>query len=219
MKIATSILDCQDRLEGVRQLNGTSIDYIHIDAMDGVFVPGIQFQDIEEIKKINNISENKLDVHLMMDNPGFYIEQLKDMNIEFITIHLEIARDKKDIFNKIRELGYKVGISIKPGTDIKEVEPYLNDIDLILLMSVEPGLGGQRFMDSTIERVLQLKNLINKSGRDILIEVDGGINDETITKLDLVDIAVVGSYISKSDNYQEKIDLLLQSFEQKKTNK
>lgn len=209
MKISTSILDCQDRLKGVSKLNGTSTSYIHIDAMDGKFVPGLQFQDIEEVIKINQVAEKKLDVHLMMADPSAYIKELDNMNIEFITIHLEIDKDIKEIFSQIRGFGYKVGLSIKPGTDVKEVEPYLNDVDLVLVMSVEPGLGGQKFMDSTVKRISQLKELIDKSGRDVVIEVDGGINDETILKLDGADIAVVGSYIVKSDNYQERIDSLI----------
>lgn len=208
MKISTSILDCKDRLEGVRRLNETSTGYIHIDAMDGEFVPGIQFQDIEEIRKINQTTEKKLDVHLMMANPKSYIEKLARMNIEFVTIHLEINGDKQEIFSKIRELGYKVGLSIKPGTDIKEIEAYLKDVDLVLVMSVEPGLGGQKFMDATIARVQELKSMIREQQLDVLIEVDGGINNENITQLNEVDIAVVGSYIVKSDNYQERIDSL-----------
>ena len=209
MKIATSILDCNDRLEGILKLNDTNTSYIHVDVMDGNFVSGVHFQNISEIKEISNNSIKPLDVHLMVDNPIDYIEKLGDMNIEFITVHLEIDKDLKEIFSRIKNSGYKVGLSIKPNTGINEIEPYLNDIDMVLVMSVEPGLGGQRFMDSTINRVNKLKELINNSGKDILIEVDGGINNETITKLENVDIVVVGSYIVKSDNYSDRINSLL----------
>lgn len=210
MKISTSILDCDNRIDAVLKLSHTNTSYIHIDAMDGNFVPATHFMDINEIKNISRVSDKLLDVHLMMDNPITYIEQLSDVNIEFITIHLEINQNKKVIFSKIKEKGYKVGLSIKPSTDVKEVIPYLDDIDMVLIMSVEPGLGGQKFMNATIQRIDELKELIYNSNQDILIEVDGGINNEIITKLENVDIAVVGSYIVKSDNYNEKINTLLQ---------
>ena len=207
MRIAASVLNCNDRIVGVLSLNKTNISFVHIDVMDGKFVPNIQFNDLNEIKDINSITKYPMDVHLMVDNPSEYIKELVDMNIEFVTIHLEIAKDKRELFKQIRELGYKVGLSIKPGTDIREIEPYLNDVDLVLVMSVEPGLGGQKFLDATVDRIEELRELIGN--RNILIEVDGGINDETIAKLNDVDIAVVGSYIVKSDNYYEQVETLI----------
>ena len=208
MMISTSILDCKDRIKGVLQLNRTHTSYIHIDVMDGKFVSGVHFQNIEEIQEINKVSKYPLDIHLMMEDPVSYIEKLTDMNIEFITIHLEIAKNIKEIFSKIRENGYKVGLSIKPGTNIKEIEPYLDEIDLILIMSVEPGLGGQKFIESTILKIQEVRNLIHKANKNIFIEVDGGINDETIQKLENVDIAVAGSYVVKSDDYYQQIENL-----------
>lgn len=209
VKIAASVLDCKSRIEGVLDLNKTNISYVHIDVMDGKFVPNVQFEDMGEVSGINLVTKYPMDVHLMVDDPDYYIKHLKDMNIEFITIHLEIDKDKRELFKSIRKLGYKVGLSIKPNTKVKEIEPYLDEIDLVLVMSVEPGLGGQKFMDSTIDRVKDLRELILKSGRDILIEVDGGVNRENITKLDMADVVVVGSYITKSDNYYEQVEKLL----------
>lgn len=206
MKIAASILDCKDRINSVIELNRTNISYIHIDVMDGKFVPSIQFDNMGEIRGINLVTKYPMDVHLMMDNPISYINELGNMNIEFITIHLEIDKDLKEIFKSIKDLGYKVGLSIKPNTNIKDIEPYLDDIDMVLVMSVEPGLGGQSFIESTVDRIKELKELIGN--RNILIEVDGGINNETITKLEDVDIAVVGSYIVKSDNYYKSVEEL-----------
>lgn len=207
MKISTSVLDSKDRMLSVIQLNQTKTSYIHIDVMDGKFVPNVQFMDWKEISNLSKISKCPLDVHLMMDNPSIYIEKLKDLNILYITVHLELGRNLKEIFSHIKSFKYKVGLSIKPSTKIEEIEPYLDDIDLVLLMSVEPGLGGQKFMESTISRVLLLKKLIGN--RDILIEVDGGINDTNIKLLKDIDIAVVGSYIINSDDYSKKIDELL----------
>ena len=207
MKIAASILDCKDRIKGVMDLNRTNVSYIHIDVMDGKFVPIVQFDNIGQIKGVNLVTKYPMDVHLMMDNPDDYIGELSNMNIEFITIHLEIDKDKKEIFKSIRALGYKVGLSIKPNTSVKEIVPYLDDIDMVLIMSVEPGLGGQKFIEGTVDRIKELKELIG--GRNILIEVDGGVNNDNIDKLDNVDIAVVGSYITKSDNYYERVEELL----------
>ena len=211
MKIAASILDCKDRINSVIELIRTNISYIHIDVMDGKFVPSIQFDNMGEIRGINLVTKYPMDVHLMMDNPISYIKELGNMNIEFITIHLEIDKDKKEIFKRIKELGYKVGLSIKPNTNVKDIEPYLDDIDMVLVMSVEPGLGGQSFMEGTVDRIKELKELIGN--RNILIEVDGGINNETITKIKDVDIVVEGSYISKSDNYYRCVEELLSAKE------
>jgi len=214
MKIAASILDCNDRVNGVLELNNTNINYIHLDVMDGEFVPNVCFNDIDEIRKINEVSKYAMDVHLMMNDPSNFISCLSGMNIEFITIHLEIDKDKKILFKSIKNLGYKVGLSIKPNTSVSDIIPYLDDIDLILVMSVEPGYGGQKFMDKTIDRIKELKDLIGN--RNILIEVDGGINNETITKIKNADIAVVGSYITKSDNYQIQVNNLLKIINGKK---
>ena len=146
-----------------------------------------------------------LDVHLMVDNPEIYINKLQNKNIEYITIHIEINKDINKLIEKIKSYGYKVGISIKPKTDISTIIPYLDKIDLVLIMSVEPGYGGQEFIPSILEKAKQLKN-INQS---ITIEMDGGIKDTNIKEIKkYVDIAVVGSYITKKNNYNEAINTL-----------
>ena len=209
MKISTSILNAKDKVKAVIELNKTNTSYIHIDVMDGIFVTNTQFNTTKEINDIDLVSKHKLDIHLMVENPIEYIEQLGNMNIEYITFHLEVEKDIKQIISKIKEKNYKVGVSIKPNTDIKKIKPYIKDIDLILVMSVEPGKGGQEFLPSTLEKINNLKKLISKNNSNTLIEVDGGINDKTITKLDNVDIAVVGSYVINSDNYYNQIENLL----------
>ena len=216
MEISTSILNSSERVESVIKLNRTNTSYIHVDVMDGKFVEDTQFS-IKEIGAINRVSKYPMDVHLMVNDPIKYIEQLGDMNISYITFHLEIKKDKNKIISKIREMGYKVGISIKPDTDINELLLYLSDVDMVLLMSVEPGRGGQKFLNGTVSRIKELKKIINDSGYKIKIEVDGGINDKTITKLAGVDIAVVGSYIVKSDNYYRQVKNLLKHFSKNNT--
>lgn len=209
MKISTSILNSVDRINSVKKLNNTRTDYIHIDTMDGIFVKN-KAMDIEEIKKINEITRKKLDIHLMVENPINYIEKLNDMNIEFITFHLEINKDINNLIEKIKEQGYKVGVSIKPNTKIENILPYLKDIDLILVMSVEPGAGGQEFLPQTLEKISELSKIIKENNYNIEIEVDGGIKDSNIEKIykNGATISVVGSYIINSNNYQEQINKL-----------
>lgn len=210
MMIATSILNSKDRINSVLKLNRTNTSYIHIDVMDGKFVSDTQFS-LNEITAVNRVSKYPMDVHLMVSDPISYIVKLRNMNISYITFHLEIRKNKDKIIKLIKDMGYKVGISIKPGTDIEKLRPYLDDVDMILVMSVEPGLGGQKFIDATLDRIKEIKKLIGESKRDIKIEVDGGINGDNISKLSDVDIAVVGSYIIKSDNYYGQVEKILES--------
>ena len=207
MKISASILSSNDRIQCVRQLNYTDVSYIHIDVMDGKFVSDIQFESMEEVRDIYSVSQKKLDVHLMVNDPIQYIDNMSDMNIEFISFHVEIEKDIKTIIDRIHAIGAKASIAIKPNTDLGFLLPYLDDIDMILIMSVEPGKGGQTFIPKTEDRIKQVIELIGN--RNILIEVDGGINDKTIDLVSDVDIAVVGSYIIKSDDYHERVGKLL----------
>ena len=209
MKISTSILSSNNRIESVKKLNRTNTSYIHIDVMDGKFVEDTQFSKVNEINAINIMSNNKLDVHLMVENPKYYLRKLKDMNIEFVTVHLEIEKELNSIIKTIKGKGYKAGLAVKPETDIKELEPYLPNIDLVLIMSVEPGKGGQKFISSTTKKIKELRKIINDNNYDILIEVDGGINEESIEKIEDADIAVAGSYIINSNNYYKAIEKLL----------
>lgn len=206
MELSVSILNILDKEKMIKILNKTEISYIHLDVMDGNFVSQKSLS-IEEINKLISISEKKIDIHLMVDNPLEYIEKIKkESNIEYITIHLEIDKDIKHILSTIKSYGIKTGLSIKPNTDINKLMPYIEELDLILLMTVEPGLGGQPFIKESSNKLKALRKLI---GKKIKIEVDGGINQDTIKEVEESDIAVVGSYITKSDNYIEKINSLL----------
>ena len=207
MELSVSILNSQDRKEMVKLLNKTNITYIHVDVMDGIFVSQKTF-NIKEIRTISQVSDKKLDVHLMVENPLLYIENIKDLtNIEYITIHLEINKDIKEILTKLKSYGFKTGISIKPNTNLELLLPYLEYIDLLLVMTVEPGLGGQPFILSSSNRLKEIKKLIQNY--NIKLEVDGGINNHTIKEVELADIAVVGSYITSSNNPIDKINSLL----------
>lgn len=209
MEISVSILNSIDRIKDTIKLNDTSCDYLHIDVMDGKFVPNYQFT-IEEIKNIINVSNKKIDIHLMVENPLYYIENLLDYNIDFITFHEEINADIYSLIDKIKSNGIKVGISIKPNTDTSNIIKFLDKVDLILIMSVEPGKGGQGFMDSSLDKVRVLKKIINERNLDIKIEIDGGVKDiniDVITESG-VDISVVGSFITKSDDFEQSIKKL-----------
>ena len=207
MKLSVSILNSKDRKEMIDKLNNANISYIHMDVMDGKFVSQNTLS-YQELRELSSFSNKKLDVHLMMDNPEEYINNIKYLNnIENITIHLEIDKDIKKILSMIKSLGIKRGISIKPNTDINKLLPYLNDIDLILVMTVEPGLGGQPFIGTSTTRLKEIKEIIKD--KDILIEVDGGIKSNTINLVKDADIVVVGSYITCSDDPISKINSLL----------
>lgn len=204
IKISTSILSSKNRIDSIIKLNNSNSDYLHIDVMDGIFVPNTQMK-IEEIKEFETVSKKPLDVHLMTVNPEMYIDNLKNKNIEYITIHIEIDKDINDIISKIKKLGYKVGISIKPNTKTECLIPYLDKIDLVLIMSVEPGFGGQEFLPNSLEKVQEIR----KMKKDITIEIDGGIKDTNIDEIKkYVDIAVVGSYIINSQDYNQAINNL-----------
>lgn len=203
MKLSVSILASKDRNESINKINNTNTNYLHIDVMDGIFVENTSFP-IEEIKQSSLISNKPLDVHLMVTNPIDYINHLNLDNIEYITFHIELKDNIKEIINHIKFINKKVGISINPNTNINELLPYINDIDMILIMSVVPGKGGQKFMPEVLNKI----DIIKQHNKDITIEIDGGINEETIKQLHDIDIVVVGSFITNYDNYQEQISKL-----------
>lgn len=206
MELSVSILNSKDKIEMIKRLNNTNISYIHLDVMDGNFVSQIALPP-KEIVPLAKVSDKKLDIHLMVENPLEYLEEIKKLSsVAYVTIHLEINKNLPEIIRTIKSSGFKVGLSIKPTTPIDKLNPYLKDIDLVLLMTVEPGLGGQPFLPVSTIRLKELKKILPST---VKIEVDGGINDETISQVSLADIAVVGSYITKSQSPEEKINSLL----------
>lgn len=207
MKVSVSILGLNDRKKAISLLNNTNCDYIHIDVMDGSFVPNKQFTT-EEINNLEIISKKKFDVHLMVDNPREYIENLDISNIEYIIVHSEIDKDINELLDLIKSYNVKCGLSIKPNTDISILTPYLNKLDLILVMSVEPGFSGQEFISNSLDRVSKLKQIIKNNNLDIVMAIDGGINgsNASLVKKSGIDMVVSGSYVTNSLDYQDKID-------------
>lgn len=190
--------------DAIKMLNKTDMDYLHVDIMDGKFVPEKTFT-IKEVTEFSKYTNKSLDVHLMVKNPIKYIDDLSMLNTSYITFHYEAVKNHKEIIDKIKNNGLKAGISIKPNTNIKEIEGLLDELDLILVMSVEPGKSGQAFMESVIYKLKILKKLKEEKGYKYIINIDGGINNETFTKVkDYVDMVVSASYLLKG-NAEQKV--------------
>ena len=200
-KIAPSILSADfARLgEDVKDICDRGIDYLHIDVMDGVFVPNISF-GADVMKSLNNIAAVPYDVHLMIVEPIRYLDRFITENTGFITVHYEACDDLASTIKRIKELGAGVGVSVKPGTEPEVLDDYLKDIDLILVMSVEPGFGGQKFMDSSLPKIEYYKNKREELGHDYLIEVDGGVGSGNahLVRDAGVDVIVAGSAVFKA---------------------
>lgn len=205
MKVSVSVLKEYDRLiNAVKKVNDSSADYIHIDVMDGIFVDNKKFP-LEVVKDVKSISKKLLDVHMMVESEQLIKDYASTLLPYYITFHVEILKNSS-IIDYIKNLGVKVGIAINPETDYKKLIPYLNIIDLVLIMSVKPGEGGQEFIQEVLEKVKEIR----KINSDIEISIDGGINDCTIklAKEAGCTMAVSGSYVTNSDNYNEKIKSL-----------
>ena len=199
--ISASLLSCRDNLKEItKDFNNLDIDYIHLDIMDGKFVPYNSFTD-DEIKIISDNTNKPFDVHLMVNDPLKYISKYANLNTSYITIHYEAITDLK-IFDVIKSYGIKVGISIKPNTEVDEIFDLLPLVDLVLVMSVEPGRGGQEFIKSTLDKINKLSKKIKSLNLDVLISVDGGINNNNSNecKINGVKMLVIGSALANSND-------------------
>lgn len=191
--------------ETIKLIDESDADFIHVDFMDGIFVPTKNFE-IEEVRNFLSNTKKKLDVHVMVTDPLKYLEVFASLNTEYYTFHYEALDDVLETIKSIKNHGLKVGIAINPDTPVDNIKPYLDKIDLVLVMGVKPGWGGKTFINSTIDKIKELNSLKG----NFTIACDGGINNTNCQEVKLAgaDILVAGSYIVKSDNYNERINIL-----------
>ena len=208
MEISASFLSIKEDLKNnIKKLDNSNIDYLHLDIMDNIFVPNITWS-VEEIESLLDDTKSKKDVHLMVKDVIKYIDDYSKLNPEFITFHFEAVDNVIDVINYIKNKNIKVGLSIKPNTKVEEITDYLPLIDLVLVMSVEPGFGGQAFIPDSLNKIEELYNIRKNNNYNYLIEVDGGINSSNIKYLDKCDIVVVGSFITNNSDYNKAISEL-----------
>lgn len=211
VKIAPSILaaDFANLERDTKMINSSEADWFHIDIMDGVFVPNISF-GMPVLAAIQKHAKKPLDVHLMIIDPDRYIETFAELGAAVLTVHYEACDHLHRTLQKIKSCGMKAGVALNPHTPIASLNSIIQDIDLVCIMSVNPGFGGQSFIENTFEKVKELKKLINQHNSDCLIEIDGGVTNTNYSELiDCgADVLVAGSYVFKAENPAENIKLL-----------
>lgn len=201
--IAPSVLsaDFGNLQRDVEMINNSEADWFHIDIMDGVFVPNISF-GMPVLQAITKHAKKTIDVHLMIVNPDQYIKTFAELGATNLTVHYEACTHLHRTLQAIKAEGMKAGVAINPHTNVSLLEDIINDIDVVCIMSVNPGFGGQSFIDNTYNKVKKLKEIITKNGASTLIEIDGGVNDKNAGKLLAAgaDVLVAGNFVFKSEN-------------------
>ncbi len=209
--ISPSVLSCDfaNIQRDVEMINASSADWFHIDVMDGVFVPNISF-GFPVISAIKKHATKPLDVHIMIANPDQYIEDFKNVGTDILTVHYEACTHLHRTVQAIKAAGMKAGVALNPHTPVDLLQDIIADLDLVLIMSVNPGFGGQKFIKNAILKVEQAKNLIHRYGSRALVEVDGGVNMETGKELVEAgaDVLVAGSFVFNSPNPTQTIAAL-----------
>ena len=209
MKVSVSYLSVKKRLipKAISILDKTSMDYLHVDVMDGKYVRN-KANLYSDVEKLSYLTRKRMDIHFMVNKPLKMIDDFASLNVFCMTFHANIKNKLDDVIAKCQSYGIKVGIAIRPEEDVDIILPYLDKIDLVLVMSVIPGRGGQEFMEEVLPKIKLLRELFKKEKKNILISIDGGVNADTKKLIHDVDIIVSGNYVTSSENYEEAIKKL-----------
>ncbi|MBO7580887.1 MAG: ribulose-phosphate 3-epimerase [Bacteroidaceae bacterium] len=207
-KVSPSLLaaDFANLTKDIDMLNHSDADWLHLDVMDGVFVPNISF-GFPVLEAVAKICQKPLDVHLMIVDPGKFTQQVKALGAYMMNVHYEACPHLHRTIQQIHDAGMKAGVTLNPHTPVNVLDDIIQDVDMVLLMTVNPGFGGQKFIEHSIEKVKKLKALIQQTGSHALIEVDGGVNGDTGKRLVEagVDVLVAGSYVFRAENPEARI--------------
>ena len=211
MLVAPSILsaDFGNLEKEIKSICEAGCDLVHVDVMDGHFVPNLTIGPVV-VEPVSKVSSKPLDIHLMVENNNFFVDLFAPLKPKYLSFHIESEKHPHRLIQKIRSLGISPAITLNPHTKVEDIEYLIEDLDMVLLMSVNPGFGGQKFIPSVIEKVKKLKELIKKKNPNCLIEVDGGVSDKNIKELKDagVDVVVAGSFVFGSSDYKKAIDSL-----------
>jgi ribulose-phosphate 3-epimerase len=188
----------------INAITAAGADWVHVDVMDGHFAPNITI-GVPVVKSLSQISKLPLDCHLMIENPEKYIEDFAAAGATNLTVHIEATKEPLALLRRIRELGCKAGMTLRPATPIQQILPFLSEVDLVLIMTVDPGFSGQKFMPGQVAKITEVRRELQRLGSRALIEVDGGINQTTAPLCKEADVLVAGNYVFKNADYSRAI--------------